>query len=168
MLRPKPFPNISDRQNVSVMDVHLNNYDTVYVKPLEDKIEAIRPLYFVTKDGKDAPVDKIVVSDPSRASYDGVTKILTLNLNISGVTAFTDLIGVPNRFPNATEVNTGKTDPGAEKTTMFLVAREDGIYYENHITGTEVNPQSSFIRSTYEDKIDALEKRILELEEKLT
>lgn len=167
MLRPKPFPQIFPRKNKSVMDVHLNNYDVVFVKPLADKLDGIKPLTYVKPDGSQVDVDRIVVSDPSRASYDAGTKTLTLNVNVSGVTSFTDLIGVPNRLPLAAEMDTDHTDPNAGKTTMFLVAREDGIYFENHVTGVEVEPRRSKSRGVFEEKFEALERRIAELESQL-
>lgn len=167
MSRPKPFPDIRPRRNKSVMDVHLNNYDTVFVKPISDKVDSIKPLMFVKEDGTEVEVAKIMVTDHNRATYDSVTKSLTLNLDVTGVAAFTDLIGVPNKFPTAAEMGTGHTDPGAEKTTMFLVAREDGIYFENHVTGVEVEPRRSRTRTSSIDQIAALEKRISELESKL-
>lgn len=165
MSREKPFPNIIAKQNKTVMDVHLNNYDTVFVKPIADKVDAIKPLYY-SVDGKDYEVEKIVVSDPARAKYDEAHKVLTLNLDVTGVAAFTDLTGVPSRFPTEAEMATGH-DPEAKKTTMFLVAREDGIYFENHVTGIEVDPRKSTTRSKSELRLVALERRIAELESKL-
>lgn len=167
MSRPKPFPDISEKQNRSVMDVHLNNYDIVYVKPLEDKLASIKPVYFITKDGSEAPVEKITVTDYSRVTYNDATKTLNFNLNVTGVTAFTDLVGVPTRFPNATEMGTKHPETGATSTTMFLVAREDGVYFENHVTGVEVEPRRSRTRSRQESRMDALERRIKELESQL-
>lgn len=166
MSREKPFPDIIPNQNKSVMDVHLNNYDLVFVKPIADKLDTVKPLYY-TKDGKDYEVEKIVISDPARAQYDEAHKVLTLNLDVTGVASFTDLLGVPNRFPTPEEMDTKHTQTGSQKTTMFLVAREDGIYYENHVTGIEVTPRKTKTRSRQEAKIDALERRIAELEAKL-
>ena len=148
------------------MDVNLNNYDIVFVKPIADKVDAMNPVVFVKQDGTEVEVNKIAVSDYSKASYDDASKTLTLDISQSSRSiSFTDLLGVPNRLPTSDELKTNHADPGSEKTKMILVAKEDGIYFENHTTATEIEPRITKTGSI--NKFDDLEKRILQLEQKL-
>ena len=148
------------------MDVNLNNYDLVFVKPIADKVDAMNPVVFVKRDGTEAEVNKIVVTDYSKASYNDATKTLTLDISQSpGSISFTDLMGVPSRLPTSDELKTNNTGTGAEKTKMILVAKEDGIYFENHETAFEIEPRITKTRNI--NKFDELEKRILQLEQRL-
>lgn len=167
MSRAKPYPNISPYRNKAVMDVNLNNYDLVFVKPIADKVDMMNPVVFVKEDGTEVEVNKLVVTDYSKATYNDSTKTLTLDLRQSstGAVSFTDLIGVPNRLPTIAELKTGNSGAGAENSKMFLVAKEDGIYFENHSTALEIEPRRS--RSKEINKIEELENRLKYLEDKL-
>lgn len=167
MSRPLPYPNISPFKNKAVMDVNLNNYDLVFVKPIATKLDAIKPLYFIKEDSTEVEVAKIAVKDYSKTEYNATTKTLTIDLTQSAVGAlsFTDLLGVPNRYPTASELETGHSELDAKSAPLLLVAKEDGIYFESQSTTAEIEPRRSRMRSL--SKIDELEKRLLRLENKL-
>ncbi|MGL4523026.1 MAG: hypothetical protein ACRCWQ_10785 [Bacilli bacterium] len=168
--RPIPMPILSPFYNRAVMDVHLNNYDIVYIKPIEDKLDAIKPVVFVKSDLSEVEVQKIKISDRSKATYDPLDKSLTLNLDTSPVGAlkFTDLIGVPNSYPKDTDLKTGHAGvTGADETSMVLVAKSDGIYFVNHPVGSEIEPRKSRSKQQQQDIIESLEARISFLESKL-
>lgn len=167
--RPLPFPNISPIRNLAVMDVHLNNYDQSFVKPIAEKMDLVHPLIFTTQSGKEVEVNRLILSDPSKATYNESTQTLTL-INTSAPVSignFTDLIGVPNRFPTSDELKTGHDeDPNARETAMFLVAKPDGIYFENHPLGTEIAPRTKLGKDS-SDVLASLEQRISHLEQLL-
>lgn len=164
MTRPKPYPNIEPFKNKAVMDVNLNNYDVTFVKPIADKVDEIKPLYFVKEDSSEVEVAKIMVKDYSRTEYNSVTKTLTLDLTHSAVGAisFTDLLGVPNRYPTVTELETGHSEAGAKSSPLILVAKEDGIYFESQSSTVEIEPRRSRMKSI--NKLDELERRLQRLE----